>query len=604
MSRQSAGALAGGVVGAAIGSFFPGGTAIGFSIGASLGNYLTAPDINTQGPRLSENTVTKSSYGVSIPRLYGCKTLPEIRIWSSGLIEHEHEEDVGKGGQSVTNTTYTYTASWACLLCEGGVNGICRIWFDGQLVYDLRDTAGSEEVYASIELASGLTFYPGSETQTIDPTIEAAEGVGNVSAYRGWAYLVFNNLDVTKYGHIPFVEVELYTTGSAGTDWILAENTDPGLNLNSMALYAIESGTAKLWNMSDTVYTIDLNGNIVDTQFDETIRYPGIVSGNIEGVGMFNGVQLYMFDFGQTLAGSFALIPSDTADRNGPDLSAHIPESATYVIGVVCSVDESAILVFTTTVAYADAWWMIDSSGLIDNGTIETGLNLGVTDIGFGSRAWYHYKAVIMESDRRHVWDCYGAGTGAIYTYEISDAGVYSRVGVAANMATGEFNFTRPSIIADNGFCWLTSGTYIAVVTRYPRQANTSYDLGTLVSDQCRNAGLVAADYDITDLTGTDVTGYSVNRQMSARSAIQPLQQTYFFDAAEIGGKIVFVSRGGASSNTLTDGDLISSERGELISITRGSSEEIPTRVTVNYVKPGDYEIGTQYDSRQVGVNT
>lgn len=48
-----------------------------------------------------------------------------------------------------------------------------------------------------ISVADNITVYPGTTTQTADPTMEAALGVGNVPAYRGIAYVLFQNLDLT-----------------------------------------------------------------------------------------------------------------------------------------------------------------------------------------------------------------------------------------------------------------------------------------------------------------------------------------------------------------------------------------------------------------------
>ncbi|MBW7990057.1 MAG: hypothetical protein FVQ84_08590 [Planctomycetes bacterium] len=46
-----------------------------------------------------------------------------------------------------------------------------------------------------------FTLYPGDQTQSADPTIEAAEGVGEVSGFRGIAYVVFEDLFLGNYGN-------------------------------------------------------------------------------------------------------------------------------------------------------------------------------------------------------------------------------------------------------------------------------------------------------------------------------------------------------------------------------------------------------------------
>jgi len=44
-----------------------------------------------------------------------------------------------------------------------------------------------------------MTVYLGTEDQTPDPTLEEIYGVGNVPAYRGQAYVVFNRLPLELF---------------------------------------------------------------------------------------------------------------------------------------------------------------------------------------------------------------------------------------------------------------------------------------------------------------------------------------------------------------------------------------------------------------------
>ena len=87
-------------------------------------------------------------------------------------------------------------------LCEGVVDRIGRVWADGKL----------------IDLA-GLNFrvYPGDETQLPDPKIEAVEGAGSVPAYRGLAYVVFEDMAVGAYGNrIPQLTFEVFRKPGSG----------------------------------------------------------------------------------------------------------------------------------------------------------------------------------------------------------------------------------------------------------------------------------------------------------------------------------------------------------------------------------------------------
>lgn len=116
------------------------------------------------------------------------------------------------GGASATQTTYTYTATFALLLCRGPVTGFGRIWLDGNLFYDVRGGT-AQGIYASQARAQSIQFYVGSETQTPNAVMEAFR-VGNVPAYRGNAYIVFQDLQIDDYGRrIPNVTVEVFRDG-------------------------------------------------------------------------------------------------------------------------------------------------------------------------------------------------------------------------------------------------------------------------------------------------------------------------------------------------------------------------------------------------------
>ena len=90
---------------------------------------------------------------------------------------------------------------------------------------------------------------------------------------------------------------------------------------------------------------------------------------------------------------------------------------------------------------------------------------------------------------------------------------------------------------------------------------SASAPLAALVGQILDDYGFAA--HDARRLDGT-VPGLSIDRIMSARDALQPLELAYFFDALESGGRIVFRHRGGASRRcaTLTVSTISSSAGG------------------------------------------
>lgn len=205
-----------GVAGAYIGSFF-GQPALGYAIGSAIGaSFTKLPDI--KGPRLSDLRVQFSTFGLPILQTFGTVRVAGNIIWSSGLIEHENTEEVGgKGGPSQEQTTYSYTASFAIGICEGPIIGVRKIWADGKLIFDISEDADINTIAVSGVVNARKFLYIGDDTQLPDSNIEGFVGVGNTPAYRGLAYMVFDDIPLAKFGNrIPNYEFEVVSAGVTG----------------------------------------------------------------------------------------------------------------------------------------------------------------------------------------------------------------------------------------------------------------------------------------------------------------------------------------------------------------------------------------------------
>ncbi|WP_296643854.1 baseplate multidomain protein megatron [Roseinatronobacter sp.] len=201
-----------GAVGSAIGSSFGGailglsGTVIGGMIGSTIGSAVDswlvsslAPAQRIEGARLDSLRITSSSEGAVIPRVYGRMRIGGNIIWATDFREEVSTTTQGGGkggGPKVQTTEYLYYASFAVALCEGPITGIGRIWADGKPL----DT-------------SGVTWrwYPGDDAQEPDPFIAAKMGVASTPAYRGTAYVVFEELPLSDFGNrIPQLTFEVF----------------------------------------------------------------------------------------------------------------------------------------------------------------------------------------------------------------------------------------------------------------------------------------------------------------------------------------------------------------------------------------------------------
>lgn len=173
---------------------------IGGFLGALAGSAIDNAAITALTParaqpsRLAGLKVQASQEGASIPIVYGRFRVTGQVIWASKFHEVTAKRTVGgKGGQRVIERSYTI--SFAIGLCEGPIDGIGKVWANGNLL-DL----------------STLThrLYLGGEDQMPDPLTEALEGVSDAPAHRGLAYIMFEDMPLAAYGdRIPQLAFEV-----------------------------------------------------------------------------------------------------------------------------------------------------------------------------------------------------------------------------------------------------------------------------------------------------------------------------------------------------------------------------------------------------------
>ncbi|AUM73663.1 baseplate multidomain protein megatron [Paracoccus jeotgali] len=202
----AAGAAIGGSIGGAI--LGVSAATIGGFIGSTIGSVVDswiisslAPTQRIEGARMDNLRITSATEGAVIPRLYGRMRIGGNIVWATDFREETKTTTQGGGkggggGGKVKTTEYFYYASFAVALCEGPITGIGRIWADGKLL----DTAGIT-----------WRWYPGDENQAADPFIAAKMGAVSTPAYRGTAYVVFEDLPLGNYGNrIPQLSFEVF----------------------------------------------------------------------------------------------------------------------------------------------------------------------------------------------------------------------------------------------------------------------------------------------------------------------------------------------------------------------------------------------------------
>ena len=656
---SSAGQVVGGVVGAVVGfvgnGFNPMGALYGAQIGMMAGGYLDPPKGPTvHGPRLDDLAVQTSTYGAVIPRVYGTVTVNGNVIW---LENNSLKETVtkrksgGKGGSAKTTTrTYSYSATFAVGLCRGPVVGIRRLWIGANLVYD----AGSSDtntIVASNQASTGFRLYTGTDTQQPDARLQATLGVANTPAWRGLCYLVFYDLDLTKYGNSLLgaqVRAEVLQTGinytypyTAFTEpnyywrrpaWdgtvyctvayfnhVVATSTD-GLN---WATYSIPNGNSAGYQgcASDGAGTLLAYGTSTTNMWRSTdhgqtwtsYTLPGF-SGYVTQVEWNGNTFLAITDSGPFFTSPNGITWTSQAHGLGTGnfsrtLCWH-PGSAKWYVTPRFGTGRA---IYSSPTGGAGTWSLCytmpgdfnnHNNCVIHNGRI---LYIGIGTVGA-------YGPCMVYSDDGVTWS-YAAAP--MYPYYILSDGQNCWLGdsngsmyYSANGVTGWTHWIGPlqavnhEGIYANGFIVClgqggTSGYRISKIFASTLPAT----LDTIVSTECLQSGLLSAsDIDVSALTAT-VRGYRIGSVGAIRAALEPLQGAWPYDVRQHGYQIQFVSRGGSSVITIPAADLdaraAGSATGVQIRTSREMDSQMPRRVTVQHLDHDrEYNPGSQYAER------
>lgn len=193
-----------GALGAAYGSLAGGVTLMeGYTIGMTLGGLLFPQSLGTiENGKQSDIRFQGASVGGPIVKGFGVDRYAGTAIWTTSVLQTVTTSGGGGGSGAPTYTQkdYHYRHSLAVLICKGPIQGIRRIWANQNVIMDSR---GGVEVWDKSIDTNNVAIYFGDELQDPDPTMEAALGVGNVPAYRGYAYIVFTDFNLDNYNGQP-----------------------------------------------------------------------------------------------------------------------------------------------------------------------------------------------------------------------------------------------------------------------------------------------------------------------------------------------------------------------------------------------------------------
>jgi len=608
LALSAIGSYLGGSIGGYLGSAAIG-SAVGYAAGSLLGQSLeTLPGV--QGPRLDSLKATDSQYGTPIKKVYGSVRVGGSVIWQEDLEEISNTQTTGgKGGPSQAVTTYSYYGYYAVHLCEGPVVGVSKIWADGILIYDVSDKSNVEALYMSSEISKNITVYTGTETQNPDPTIESYKGIGNVPAFRGQCYIVFDKMLLEKFGNrVPVITAEVVENGTLTSMSVVKDIVGADIDyFNSVEQIYLNDGVIKTW-VADTTpgdytqagawyrptahpryYYYDIAGNYLRHDDDLSQDKYTLNIFMQEASYLLGFVGLYQIEGDGTTIGSIRVYDgggnqyivirtTDISDNAGSGIGAWPTSSQDYLLLTVRDTSENVV-------AYKIYNKSLDE---IRSGSI-TGLNINPTIAS---------SAFSVSDDLSVIWVTIANDTtNSAYRYNAT-TGNYELI---ESYSISGGNFVR--IIGNNYLAWKIYESKITIFTIMPTVVITAQTLDNVVSDLSIDAGLTAGQIDVTALTDT-IDGFVIDRTMTARGAIDALRQAYFFDFIEVDGKLKAVKRGGATEYAITDNFLAvhtAKTTPDKIMLKRVQETELPKRVTVSYLnRSDDYQINSQYSARLI----
>jgi len=553
------------VVGQAVGSYFgPIGAAIGGMIGGALGGAIDGP-VHSSQQILEDLGAVKFDYGSSWPRMFGRYRFKIAPIWSSAKRPIAHDEEVGgkSSGPTAVNTTYTYQQDWLCWAPLNAI-GWARVWIDGQLKASRLADADAATLAASASTTAwaSITFFDGNAAQMPWPIYEAAVGTANAVAYRHRPTLGFESLDLGASGQPRLVEVEFVTAADSGTAFTRLESYFDGDDSTDISAYSNGAGT--------------LTGG-------------GIALGAFEATNGLTGRLVYE---SATLAGDGTSAITVECYANFTDLGAFA---------------YSPFLEYCyNTGAYSSSFFRLN----VDAAGVYLQRPSDIITLSGPLTGRHHFRMVFGGAHSQAIYidgfEAYSlAGSGGL------SAGSDGRLTLGAPIGVNHISFTIDEFAVR--FTEMNTGAFTAPTPHIdPPDGGTvdpqTVDLADLVSSEAllewtgEPGALSANDIDVSELVGTEVTGFATSG--SPRESIAQAMDNYYFGCV-CSDKLYFRDRGAASVATIAfdhTGMGVGQAGEPFTGLDRSNDLEVASQVA--FTSPDllrDYEPGTQHSDRLIG---
>lgn len=532
------GSTIGGVVGGVVGFFF-GAPQLGYVLGSAIGGAIDPEEI--KGPSIGDAQRQTSMAGVPRPVVYG-----HPAPFMGNLIDGEakarkiEQTEGGKGGPEVTTERFILTS--AIRICEGPIAGVLKIWRNDQLVFDrtadgnfpdwstgsvLEQTAYIAAIRAKSNAFNGkIQIYFGDETQLPDPTLEAIHGVGNTPYYRGTAYIVIKDDDVTDMrGASAQWKFEVVSLGTDGTAPVVTPDVSPipGAGYSAGGLGITTSTAPLVPPIADGVRLAQIRVQ----NFDAVVTYAGRPRAPRAG----------LFDDNRFCPGRVVLTDSsgtvyyDSGWMGDPiqqtDLDAELT-AAGFPPAQITAIQQTHNVTFPPHIPPLLATFYVAGFGLV------------APTVGSGSP-----QILVAYPDPALLPPSYTVSP------EFPDA-----------LLGSDGNLYYPSWVTPPSLTTLTPGDVF---------------LADVVLDVAERCEVPAANIDVAELAGKVIPGLLVAQQGPGADVMLPTQQGFFYDFPEFDKKLRAILRGHSPVVAITDADLLDTDQDQ----TRPQQVEYPRLVSV-----------------------
>lgn len=608
------GQLVGGAVGAVVGFFTPVGPYYGWMIGSAIGGAAQGGP-KTQGPRIEDNRVQGTEYGQPLPWCVASPRLAGQIAWASPIREIATRTSQGKGS-SPKHTSFTYEVDLLIKLTENPIQGISRVWINGDLVWN--GTATKAGVWG------GITVYTGADDQMPDPTYESHVGAGNAPANRGCGSAVITSLQLGSNGQIPNITFEL--GGAQELVWAThsaAVGQWPSVTFGNGVYVAVGTAGANraMTSPDGTTWTGQTGAPLQDWRtvaFGNGVFVALCTSGSNRAMTSNDGINwtLRALDLrswsGITFGnGYFFAVASSGATR-----LASSADGITWASGTIPTASWIAINKTPGQfIAVGDAGAVATSP----DGAVWTSRTTPTSNqlrgVFFGDELYVAFGAssTILTSPDGITWSARSSPVSTNFNAGIYAGGIYMVFGGSTNSAQSRDGITWTAMVtpeSDNRSAILANDTVVvtgasgAVISSRVETTSITESISSVVTKLLQRAGYSDDQFDVSEISAIPkpVRGFAIGQVSSTRSALEVLSTAFFLEWSKT-DKIRPHLRPVTPEVTIPFADLGVSESAggdeEPMALQVGNELEMPAQVSMSYPNTtADYQVSTEHSDR------